>query len=113
MFGFVKNYIDDYKSYKEEKLKDNLELQESLTQHRIEFEENVKKREMEEERMLKENIVYNEDTNMYHFEVTSEYNGKPHTFSCDERTEESCRNIAPFVILRAHMYKLCGSCGHE
>lgn len=113
MFNFIKSYIEDYKTYKIEKAQDDLILEESLAKHRADMEKRTARREAEDEKKLKENIVYNKESNCYTFSVTVEHNGIQKTFSCENRSEQSCRNIASCVLAKAHMYELFGACGYQ
>lgn len=113
MFNFIKSCIEDYKAYKIEKAQDNLTLEESLAKHRAYLERRTAEREADDEKKLKENVVYNEESNCYMFSVTVEHNGIQKTFSCENRSEQSCRNIASCVLTKAHMYELFGVCGYQ
>lgn len=104
MLKFIKECIDEYNQYKSDKAEDALLLKNAIEERDIE----VAKEDEFDEKLLNESISYNENDDVYHFEVTKYYNGSPRVFSCDENTREECASVAKWIMLQAHIYEASG-----
>lgn len=106
----VKFLIDDYNQYKSEEIQMQQQSSLIILENMRKLEEEIEKQKLEDEKQLKENVKYDENTGKYYFETTSEYNGVPHTFYYSEGTEDGCRSGARFQLVRANLYKNFGIC---
>ena len=104
MFKFVKNIIKDYKQYKSEKDEDTLLVKQSILERDAENEQD----DIRYEKIISENISYDEKSDMYHFEVSLYHNGNPRVFSCDEDTKEDCERVARWIMLQGRIYEASG-----
>lgn len=110
MFKLIKSLINEYKEYREEKAQDALDFQRAVEENNLAFERKMAKRKIQDEKLLANKVIFNKDTGEYEFSVMVKYEGVPRTFSCQGKSEEACRDIAGFTLIRAHLYKETGAC---
>lgn len=104
----IKLCVEDYHEYKREEAQFKAETEKFIANNMKQFEEECAIQRAEDERQLNENIVYDNNTNLYYFETTAEYNGVPHTFRCSEGTKDGCIIEARFMLTYANMYRRFG-----
>lgn len=104
MLRFIKNCINEFNQCKADKVEDSLLVKQAIEERDI---ETTREDELNE-KLLLENISYNENEDNYHFEVTKYHNGLPRVFSCDENTKEECASVAKWIMLQARIYEASG-----
>jgi len=70
-------------------------------------------RDAEIERIVREDVVFDEKTKKYHFETSAEHNGISKTFSCESEFKDVCQNRARLCLLEADQYEMFGDNSSE
>lgn len=113
MFNTIKNLIHSYKDYRKEVAQDTLKLRKAIEDHEIKIQKEADDLNTQDDMLLADKITFNENSGKYEFKITVEYNGKPHTFSCESELKDWCRKIAGFTLIRARWYQATGNCGED